>query len=72
MESIHEYVNTTLDEEQSKQLLHLIESEEYDTDAFQDDIADIDQSNINKQFQSIFANLTQFFHFLQGICIRFI
>ena len=69
MESIHDYVNTTLNENESKPLLHLIESEEYDTDAFEDDIADIDQSNINKQCQSIFANLTQLSHYRQGICI---
>ena len=68
MESIHVYVNTTLTEKQSDPLLHFIESEEYDTDAFHDDIADIDQSNINKQCRSIFANLTQFSHSHQGIC----
>ena len=74
MDSIHDFVNTTLNEDQSKSLLHLIESEEYDTDAFEGDIADIDQSNINKHCQSssIFAKLTQLSHSHQGICIIFI
>ena len=72
MESIHDYVNTTLNENESKPLLDLLESEEFDTDAFQDDIADINQSNINKQCQSIFGDLTQLSHFHQGIFIIFI
>ena len=69
MDSIYDYVNTTLTENESKPLLNLIESEEYDTDAFQDDIADKNQSNINKECQSIFENLS---HCRQGICPIFI
>ena len=54
MESIHDYVNITLlSDDRSKALLDFLKSEEYDTDAFEDDIANIDQSNINKQCQSI-------------------
>ena len=72
MDSIHDYVTTTLVENKSKPLLNLIESEEYDTDAFRDDVADINQSNINRQCPSIFANLVQLSHCHQGICIIFI